>query len=58
MERSHELATIDRTAVEPTQRSTIDVMEAIATRFLADLEHRMDLLHVANHFWGPAQMLA
>ena len=28
-------------------------MEAIATRFLADLEHRMDLLHVANHFWGP-----
>ena len=32
-------------------------MEAIATRFLADLEHRMDLLHVANHFWGPAQLL-
>ena len=52
-----ELVTIDRTAVDPTQRSTIDVMEAIATRFLADLEHRMDLLHVANHFWGPAQLL-
>ena len=52
-----ELATIDRKAVEPTQRSTVDVMGAIATRFLADLEHRMDLLHVANHFWGPAQLL-
>ena len=32
-------------------------MEAIARRFLAGLEHRTDRLPVANHLWGPGQLL-
>ena len=52
-----ELATIDRDAVEPAERGTVDILEAIATRFVSDSEHRMDLLRLANHFWGPAQLL-
>ena len=38
-------------------RATLDVVEAIARRFLAGLEHRTDRLSFANHLWGPAQAL-
>jgi uncharacterized protein (DUF885 family) len=48
---------IDREALDATRRTTLDVVEAIARRFLAGLEHRTDRLSVANHLWGPGQLL-
>ena len=53
-----ELAAIDRPALDPTMRGTLDVLEACARRWLADLEHRTDRLAPAAHFWGPVTALA
>jgi uncharacterized protein (DUF885 family) len=53
-----ELATIDRSALDVTTRGTLDVLEAIARRALAELEHGTDRLRAAAHFFGPAQTLA
>jgi NAD(P)-dependent dehydrogenase (short-subunit alcohol dehydrogenase family) len=39
--------------LDVTLRTTMDVLEAIATQTLAALEHRTDRLYVANHFVGP-----
>ncbi|MEO8476664.1 MAG: DUF885 domain-containing protein [Actinomycetota bacterium] len=52
-----EASTIDRSELDPSRRTTLDVAEAIARRFLAELEHRTDRLSAANHLWGPGQML-
>ena len=52
-----ELATIDREGLDVTLRTTLDVLEAIATQTLAALEHRTDRLYVANHFVGPGVAL-
>jgi uncharacterized protein (DUF885 family) len=52
-----ELATIDREGLDVTLRTTMDVLEAIATQTLAALEHRTDRLYVANHFVGPGVVL-
>lgn len=52
-----ELATIDREGLDVTLRTTMDVLEAIATQTLAALAHRTDRLYVANHFVGPGVML-
>ena len=53
-----ELASIDRTALDVTMRGTLDVMEAIARRAIAELDHGTDRLRAAAHFFGPAQTLA
>jgi uncharacterized protein (DUF885 family) len=52
-----ETVAIDREALDASRRATLDVAEAIARRFLAELEHRTDRLTVANHLWGPGQTL-
>jgi uncharacterized protein (DUF885 family) len=52
-----ELATIDRTGLDLTVRTTMDVLEAIATQALAALELRTDRLYVVNHFVGPGVLL-
>jgi uncharacterized protein (DUF885 family) len=52
-----EATAIDRDALDETRRTTLEVVEAIARRFLAGLEHRTDRLSVANHLWGPGQAL-
>jgi uncharacterized protein (DUF885 family) len=48
-----ELATIDREGLDITLRTTMDILEAIATQTLAAVELRTDRLYVANHFVGP-----
>ncbi len=53
-----ELASIDRTVLDLTMRGTLDVLEAIARRSLAELEHRTDRLRAAAHFFGPGQTVA
>jgi uncharacterized protein (DUF885 family) len=52
-----ELATIDRERLNVTLRTTMDVLEAIATQTLAAIELRTDRLYVANHFVGPGVLL-
>lgn len=53
-----ELASIDRSTLDITMRGTLDVLEAIARRSLAELAHGTDRLRAAAHFFGPAQTLA
>jgi uncharacterized protein (DUF885 family) len=52
-----ELATIDREALDITLRTTMDILEAIATQALAALELRTDRIYVVNHFVGPGVLL-
>ena len=44
-----ELAGIDRAELDESGRATLDILEAIARRFLSDIEHRTDRLGVASH---------
>jgi uncharacterized protein (DUF885 family) len=53
-----ELATIDREALDPTMRGTLDVLETCALRWLAALEQRTDRLGAAAHVWGPVTAVA
>ncbi len=53
-----DLARIPRGELDLTARTALDVVEAVATRELAELEHRLDLLQVVSHLWGPGQLLA
>jgi uncharacterized protein (DUF885 family) len=52
-----ELAAIDRDGLDVTLRTTMDILEAIATQALAAVELRTDRLYVANHFVGPGVLL-
>jgi len=52
-----ELATIDRAGLDITLRTTMDILEAIATQALAAIELRTDRLYVVNHFVGPGVLL-
>jgi uncharacterized protein (DUF885 family) len=52
-----ELATIDREDLDITLRTTMDVLEAIATQTLAAIDLRTDRLYVANHFVGPGVLV-
>jgi uncharacterized protein (DUF885 family) len=52
-----ELALLDRDMEDLGLRTSLDVLEAIADRSLAEIEHRIDRLQVASHFWGPSQLL-
>jgi uncharacterized protein (DUF885 family) len=53
-----ELATLDRDALDETLRTTLDVMETVAAREIAEIGHRVDRLQVVSHLWGPGQLLA
>lgn len=52
-----DLASIDREQLDVTLRTTMDILEAIATQTLAAIELRTDRLYVANHFVGPGVLL-
>ena len=52
-----ELATIDREGLDITLRTTMDILEAIATQALEAVELRTDRLYVVNHFVGPGVLL-
>ncbi len=49
-------AQIDRGALDDADRATLDVLEAIARRYLGGLQRRTDRLSVANHLFGPGQL--
>jgi uncharacterized protein (DUF885 family) len=52
-----ELARIDRSQLDATLRTTLDVLEAIATQVLEAVELRTDRLYMANHFVGPGVLV-
>ena len=52
-----ELALLDRRLDDPALRTSLDMLETIASRGLAEIEHRVDRLQAVSHFWGPAQLL-
>jgi uncharacterized protein (DUF885 family) len=52
-----QLATIDRSALDVDLRTTLDVLEAIATQVIEAIELRTDRLYMANHFVGPGVLL-
>jgi uncharacterized protein (DUF885 family) len=51
------LARIDREALNQDGRTVLDVIEALATKELAAIDHRFDLFAAADHLWGPGTML-
>jgi uncharacterized protein (DUF885 family) len=53
-----ELAGVDRTSLDVTMRTSLDVLESIAQRDVAEIAHRFDRLQVVSHLWGPGQLLA
>jgi uncharacterized protein (DUF885 family) len=52
-----ELRAIDRDRVSQIDRTTLDVLEAIASREVAGIAARVDRLQAASHLWGPGQLL-
>ncbi len=53
-----EVAAVDRTGLDMVGRTTLDLIEAIARRDLASIEHRLDRLSAVSHLWGPGSLLA
>ena len=53
-----QVAGLDRGGLDEVMRTTIDVVEAIAVRYLAATENRTDLLAPASHWFGPGNLLA
>jgi uncharacterized protein (DUF885 family) len=52
-----ELTLLERDLADEQLRTTLDVLEAIATRELASIEHRLDRLWAVSHLWGPGGMI-
>jgi uncharacterized protein (DUF885 family) len=52
-----ELALLDGDHLDDDDRVTLDILEAIARRDLAALEHRTDRLWVTSHLWGPVGLV-
>jgi uncharacterized protein (DUF885 family) len=52
-----DLAELDRADLDEGRQVTADILEAICSRSLARLEHRLDLLDVANHMNGAVSTL-
>ena len=52
-----DLAAIDVDALPPSERGTMDMLEAVARRGLGEIDHRLDRLYAASHFSGPVGML-
>jgi uncharacterized protein (DUF885 family) len=53
-----DLATIDRSSLDPVLRGTLAVLEAIASRDLANLDAGLERLEAVSQMWGPGQLLA
>ena len=51
------LAALDRSELDQSRQLTADIYEAICRRSLARLDHRIDLLEVANHMNGAVALL-
>jgi uncharacterized protein (DUF885 family) len=52
-----QLAVLDRAELDQSRQLTADIYEAICRRSLARLDHRLDLLDVANHMNGAVALL-
>ncbi|MGH2591656.1 MAG: DUF885 domain-containing protein [Actinomycetota bacterium] len=52
-----ELALVERDLDDQDLRTTLDVLEAIAAREIASLEHRLDRLTCVSHLWGPGGVI-
>jgi len=52
-----ELAALPRDLPDEDARMGLDILEAIAYRDLAALEHRTDRLWAVSHLWGPAGLI-
>jgi uncharacterized protein (DUF885 family) len=52
-----ELAALPRDLPDEDVRVSLDILEAIAKRDLAALEHRTDRLWAVSHLWGPAGLV-
>lgn len=52
-----EIARLDGDGLDEDERITVDILEAIARRDLAALEHRTDRLSVTSHLWGPVGLI-
>src|SRR6266511_2692500 len=53
-----DLAGIDRSSLDVSTRTTLDVLEAIALRDLDAIEYRFDRFSAPLHIWGPAGLIA
>ena len=53
-----DLATIDRESLDPVLRGTLDILEASATRIVANLDAHLERLEAVSQMWGPGQILA
>ena len=52
-----ELGSFEIGALDEDRRVSLDILEAIARRDLAALEHRTDRLSAVSHLWGPAGLV-
>jgi uncharacterized protein (DUF885 family) len=52
-----ELALLEVDRLDEDLRVSLDILEAIARRDLAALEHRIDRLSAVSHLWGPAGLV-
>ncbi len=52
-----ELALLERDLDDEDLRTSLDVLEAIASREIAALEHRLDRLSAVSHLWGPGGLV-
>jgi uncharacterized protein (DUF885 family) len=52
-----ELGSIDRSSLDVTLRTTLDILEAIATQVVEGVGLRTDRLYMANHFVGPGVLV-
>jgi uncharacterized protein (DUF885 family) len=52
-----QLASLPRDLADEDVRLGLDILEAIADRDLAALDHRTDLLWAVSHLWGPAGLV-
>src|SRR5262249_49346634 len=51
------LSAIDRSSLEPVLRGTLDILEAVARRDLANIGAHLERLEAVSQIWGPAQVL-
>ncbi|HET7928847.1 MAG TPA: DUF885 family protein, partial [Actinomycetota bacterium] len=52
-----ELGLLEVDQLDEDRRVSLDILEAIARRDLATLEHRTDRLAAVSHLWGPAGLV-
>jgi uncharacterized protein (DUF885 family) len=48
---------IDRGALDEVDRTTLDILDSIAERFVSDIDLRIDRLTPASQLWGPGQLI-